>query len=225
VRNYLSAWQRNSFQALVTRILPARWQSLPSKSRPLSCRFGRQGEFVSRLVRTLIRGDPYDKRCPCMVGRVDDARRGRQGALFLGRARVSLEVAGLLGVALSPRRCRDPGGAPLAAPCTTPLGSHTTRSLLPRRFTSTTCTSSGVSQRRRPRWSGACGRGLPMSTSTTGCLPTGSASSADASTWCAAGSDVRLGAVFGRGGNDLLRDGECFPLSASPVLCPLCAPW
>ena len=38
------------------------------------------------------------------------------GALLHGRARLPLDVAGLLRVALPPRRRRDPGGAPLAAP-------------------------------------------------------------------------------------------------------------
>src|SRR5206468_1205010 len=44
------------------------------------------------------------RRADAMVGRADDARRGRPGTLLHGRARVPLDVAGLLWVTLASRR-------------------------------------------------------------------------------------------------------------------------
>ena len=54
-----------------------------------------------------------------------------------------------------------PGGARLAAPVRRGPAARATRSRSPRRSTSTTCTSSASSPRRRPPRSGACGRGSP----------------------------------------------------------------
>ena len=75
----------------------------------------------------------------------------RDGAALHRRARLPLDVRGLRG------RCRphagrrrDPRRAPMAARCTTRTGWPSTRSRSRRRSTSTTCTSSGRSPRRRP---------------------------------------------------------------------------
>jgi hypothetical protein len=46
----------NSLQALMKRILSARWRPLTSKITPLSCRFGRRKEFVAPNLHNHFRG-------------------------------------------------------------------------------------------------------------------------------------------------------------------------